>query len=192
MIALAGLAVAGSLGLAGSVETARPCPPACSTTINVRISPGQGSPNDALRYFLGVFPVEQGHANQSVGGYWTGQGWEIGQVPVSFHRGQRAALAQRIVIPEGICALARQAGATGTFAVYAGYGQDVLAEQTREVQAIEQSIAGREGPQVEEMRAVVQAFRTAAGDDPRMGDVAAAHDMRESGSVREIGRVVCR
>lgn len=190
MIGLANLAVAGSMALTGSVETARPCPPACATTINLRIAP-VGQPTGPARFFLGVFPVEGSQANQSVGGYWTGQGWSISQVPVSFRQGNLAPLSERVVIREGLCALAKNAGATGSFAVFAGYGRDTLAEQIREVESMDAALDGLSGQQADEMRAVVRDFRAQAAKDPRMGDVVAAKDMRERGTLREIGRVTC-
>jgi hypothetical protein len=192
VIGLASLALVGAMGISGSVEAARPCPPACATTINVQMTPRPGGTGERGRYFLGVFPVEHGQVNTTIGGYWTGQGWAIGQVPVSFRQGPLAPFTQRVVIQEGLCALARNAGASGTFAIMVGYGHDVLMAQTRDIDALEQALNEAEGPNVAELQGIVNAFRETAAKDPRIGDVMAAQDMRERGTMREIGRVTCQ
>lgn len=183
--------ISAAFGLSGRIETQSPCPPACATTIQVSFNP-QGQNEDRFRYFVGVFPVERGQPSLAMGGYWTGQAWVISQAPASFREGGSDPFTTTVRIPEGICARARSAGFTGQLSVQIGYGKDMLAAQLRDVEAIEQASTDVSGPEGAEMMDMASAFRDLATSDPRMGDVLASQHMRQNGTYRQIGSVMCR
>lgn len=182
------LAVALAASISGSVQDRRPCPPVCSTTINLQIVPTAQQRGQPGRYFLAAFPVEGGQPNMAVGGYWTGSGWQVSAHPASFRQASLSAVQDRISIQHGLCALAAESGVSGEFAILAGYGVDVLKLASDEAETSAGDLSG-DSPYAVEMRDALAKFQ--GMQSPQLSDFAAARAMREDGSLSEIGRVRC-